>query len=291
MTGITLPPLTPIHPAGLRCSSRAYSRYARSSRLAGRAPRRPRWHTCSDQGPKDRGGASAGGTRGPGPRNASTASGRAVTRHRSLTQRTDAASRGSMFPAPACASPLCRNRARIPVADRKKARAPSHMYCPSKSRQPPGNAVKPLSSVAPALGGLHRPVPRAFSLPPADERPPGTSTNCCLPITRKVPSAWADPPNPARAVGARRLTHPCGRLGIEPAIGVHQILAAGMGVVRDGRPVARARAPHVLGHPGLPADGHGPVADAVEVRDGRLGLDVLPRGQSSARGENCGSDE
>ena len=31
-----------MHPAGLRCSSLAYSRYARSSRLAGRAPRRSR---------------------------------------------------------------------------------------------------------------------------------------------------------------------------------------------------------------------------------------------------------
>src|SRR5688572_2290865 len=30
-----------MHPAGLRCSSLTYTRYARSSRLAGRAPRRP----------------------------------------------------------------------------------------------------------------------------------------------------------------------------------------------------------------------------------------------------------
>jgi len=66
LTGITLPLLTPIHPAGLRCSSLAYSRYARSSRLAGRAPRRPRWHTYSDQGPYGRvgrGNDHAGGIR------------------------------------------------------------------------------------------------------------------------------------------------------------------------------------------------------------------------------------
>ena len=32
----------PMHPVPLRCSSVAYSRYSPSSRLAGRAPRRPR---------------------------------------------------------------------------------------------------------------------------------------------------------------------------------------------------------------------------------------------------------
>jgi hypothetical protein len=32
----------PLHPARLRCSSLKYSRYSRSSRLAGRAHRRPR---------------------------------------------------------------------------------------------------------------------------------------------------------------------------------------------------------------------------------------------------------
>ena len=46
-----------MHPAGPRCSSLTYARYARSSRLAGRAPRRPRCQPYSDQGPKrlDRG--------------------------------------------------------------------------------------------------------------------------------------------------------------------------------------------------------------------------------------------
>jgi hypothetical protein len=39
--GITVPFWTPMHPAWLRCSSFAYARYARSSRLATRAPRRP----------------------------------------------------------------------------------------------------------------------------------------------------------------------------------------------------------------------------------------------------------
>ena len=39
--GIRLPVWPPMHPAGLRCSSLTYARYARSSRLAGRAPRRP----------------------------------------------------------------------------------------------------------------------------------------------------------------------------------------------------------------------------------------------------------
>ena len=38
---IRYPLWPPMHPAGLRCSSLTYSRYARSSRLAGRAPRRP----------------------------------------------------------------------------------------------------------------------------------------------------------------------------------------------------------------------------------------------------------
>jgi hypothetical protein len=41
LTGIDWPSWPPMHPAGPRCSSLAYSRYARSSRLAGRAPRRP----------------------------------------------------------------------------------------------------------------------------------------------------------------------------------------------------------------------------------------------------------
>src|SRR5712664_1496107 len=43
---------TPMHPAGLRCSSLAYARYARSSRLAGRAPRRPECKRYSLTGPK-----------------------------------------------------------------------------------------------------------------------------------------------------------------------------------------------------------------------------------------------
>ena len=41
----------PMHPAGLRCSSLAYTRYARSSRLAGRAPRRPQCTPYSCAGP------------------------------------------------------------------------------------------------------------------------------------------------------------------------------------------------------------------------------------------------
>src|SRR5688572_30160674 len=41
-----------MHPAGLRCSSLTYARYARSSRLAGRAPRRPEWRTYFRTGPK-----------------------------------------------------------------------------------------------------------------------------------------------------------------------------------------------------------------------------------------------
>src|SRR5712691_5507692 len=58
--GIKVPFWPPMHPAGLRCSSLTYARYARSSRLAGRAgsparqprwgpraPRRPEWHTYS----------------------------------------------------------------------------------------------------------------------------------------------------------------------------------------------------------------------------------------------------
>jgi hypothetical protein len=52
--GITAPFWTPMHPAGLRCSSLTYARYARSSRLAGRAPRRPEWHTYSWTGPNGR---------------------------------------------------------------------------------------------------------------------------------------------------------------------------------------------------------------------------------------------
>src|SRR6478609_7048925 len=43
-----------MHPAGLRCSSLTYARYARSSRLAGRAPRRPAWRTYFRTGPKRR---------------------------------------------------------------------------------------------------------------------------------------------------------------------------------------------------------------------------------------------
>src|SRR5712664_2426323 len=46
---------TPMHPAGLRCSSLAYARYARSSRLAGRAPRRPECKRYSLTGPNDHG--------------------------------------------------------------------------------------------------------------------------------------------------------------------------------------------------------------------------------------------
>jgi len=37
----TAPFWTPMHPAWRRCSSLTYARYARSSRLAMRAPRRP----------------------------------------------------------------------------------------------------------------------------------------------------------------------------------------------------------------------------------------------------------
>src|SRR5687767_4124051 len=40
-----------MHPAWRRCSSLTYARYARSSRLATRAPRRPNWHTYSRTGP------------------------------------------------------------------------------------------------------------------------------------------------------------------------------------------------------------------------------------------------
>ena len=40
-----------MHPAGLRCSSLTYARYARSSRLAGRAPRRPECKRYSFPGP------------------------------------------------------------------------------------------------------------------------------------------------------------------------------------------------------------------------------------------------
>src|SRR5437773_6371662 len=42
----------PMHPAGLRCSSLTYAGYARSSRLAGRAPRRPQCTPYSSAGPK-----------------------------------------------------------------------------------------------------------------------------------------------------------------------------------------------------------------------------------------------
>jgi hypothetical protein len=48
---ITAPFWPPMHPAGLRCSSLAYSRYAHSSRLAGPAPRRPERHTYFRTGP------------------------------------------------------------------------------------------------------------------------------------------------------------------------------------------------------------------------------------------------
>lgn len=41
-----------MHPGWLRCSSLTYSRYARSSRLASRAPRHPVRHTYSVTGPK-----------------------------------------------------------------------------------------------------------------------------------------------------------------------------------------------------------------------------------------------
>ena len=37
----------PMHPGWLRCSSLTYVEYARSSRLASRAPRRPEWHLDS----------------------------------------------------------------------------------------------------------------------------------------------------------------------------------------------------------------------------------------------------
>ena len=49
---IRYPLWPPMHPAGLRCSSLTYARYARSSRLAGRAPRRPQCTPYSRQGPK-----------------------------------------------------------------------------------------------------------------------------------------------------------------------------------------------------------------------------------------------
>ena len=49
--GIGLPVWPPMHPAGRRCSSLTYSRYARSSRLAGRAPRRPHWQPYSRASP------------------------------------------------------------------------------------------------------------------------------------------------------------------------------------------------------------------------------------------------
>src|SRR5687767_8818845 len=41
-----------MHPAWRRCSSLTCARYARSSRLATRAPRRPNWHTYSRTGPE-----------------------------------------------------------------------------------------------------------------------------------------------------------------------------------------------------------------------------------------------
>ena len=49
--GITVPFWPPMHPGGLRCSSLTDSRYARSSRLASRAPRHPVRHTYSVTGP------------------------------------------------------------------------------------------------------------------------------------------------------------------------------------------------------------------------------------------------
>ena len=48
---ITAPFWPPMHPAGLRCSSLTYARYARSSRLAGRAPRRPEMAHLFPDGP------------------------------------------------------------------------------------------------------------------------------------------------------------------------------------------------------------------------------------------------
>ena len=45
---------SPMHPAWLRCSSLAYSRYAPSSRLAMRAPRRPRCTRQFATGPLER---------------------------------------------------------------------------------------------------------------------------------------------------------------------------------------------------------------------------------------------
>jgi hypothetical protein len=50
-----------MHPAGLRCSSLTYARYARSSRLAGRAPRRPEMAHLFPDGPL----SDAGRAKGP----------------------------------------------------------------------------------------------------------------------------------------------------------------------------------------------------------------------------------
>jgi hypothetical protein len=63
---IGLPAWPPMHPAGQRCSSLPYSRYAGSSRLAGRAPRRPSWQPYSDQGPHDLGRCGSAATRSNG---------------------------------------------------------------------------------------------------------------------------------------------------------------------------------------------------------------------------------
>ena len=48
---ITVSLWPPLHPARLRCSSLTYSRYARSSRLDGRAPRRPEMPLLFPYGP------------------------------------------------------------------------------------------------------------------------------------------------------------------------------------------------------------------------------------------------
>src|SRR5690349_6680267 len=65
--GITWPFGPPIHPAWLRCSSVTDEEYAPSSRLASRAPERPRWPpTCGagylgrSRGPISRTGAPFG---------------------------------------------------------------------------------------------------------------------------------------------------------------------------------------------------------------------------------------
>jgi hypothetical protein len=53
LTTMTSASWTPMHPAWLRCSSHAYSRYAHASRLASRAPRRSRCRAYCGQGPSE----------------------------------------------------------------------------------------------------------------------------------------------------------------------------------------------------------------------------------------------